>query len=170
MSGEQYSQQYAGAAKAATEGELKGAAKSAHEKHELKGAAATAASGQRIGGNIPIGEKDPDAGDPDYIPRPGEQATEVRARVARTENGITACDKRSCVACCAQEELASADYESGAPKGPLRGAPARNVERQARRRSGVVCFCDAFPSLPPAFTMLTRTRLLPLQTQPGDNE
>ena len=84
-----------------------GAAASA-QKGELKGAAAAAARGERIGGHIPIGEKSEflESRDPDYVPKPGEQAT--------------------------QEELAGADYESGAVKGPLHGAPARNVERQVR--------------------------------------
>jgi hypothetical protein len=76
----QYSTPLAGAAKAATEGELKGAAEAA-TRSELKGAAAAAARGERIGGNIPIGEKDPvrDKGDADYVPQPGEQATQARA-------------------------------------------------------------------------------------------
>ena len=78
-----------------------------------------------MGGAIPIGEKNVEASDPDYTPKAGKQAT--------------------------QEELAGADYESGehtlssagtrlfltspsppgAAKGPLQGAPARAVERQA---------------------------------------
>jgi hypothetical protein len=113
---EQYSQQYAGAAKAATEGELKvrqttcvtrtsvssrgqiscalrhvssrsqGAAASA-QAGDLKGAAARSKAGERMGGAVPIGEKNMQASDPDYVPKEGEQAT--------------------------QEELAGADYESG---------------------------------------------------------
>ena len=79
-----------------------------------------------MGGAIPIGEKNVEASDPNYVPKEGEQAT--------------------------QEELAGADYESGTPaaaafppaealcspstpgavKGPLQGAPARAVERQVR--------------------------------------
>lgn len=45
----QFDQPLAGAAKAAKEGELKGAAAAAHEKHELKGAAAATARGERMG-------------------------------------------------------------------------------------------------------------------------
>lgn len=60
-----------------------------------------------MGGAVPIGEKNVEASDPDYVPKAGEQAT--------------------------QEELAGADYESGAVKGPLQGAPARAVERQVRK-------------------------------------
>ena len=73
-----------------------------------QGAAAVASRGERISGNIPLGEKGEfeESRDPDYVPQPGEQAT--------------------------QEELAGASYESGAVKGPLHGAPARAVERQVR--------------------------------------
>jgi hypothetical protein len=66
------------------------------------------------------------------VPQPGEQAT--------------------------QEELAGADYESGAVKGPLRGAPAQAVERQVRTR--LCCECVRA-------TGLTRSRA---QTQAGDNK
>ena len=66
---------------------MQGAAAAA-QAGELKGAAARSKAGERMGGAVPIGEKNVEASDPNYVPKEGEQAT--------------------------KEELAGADYESGA--------------------------------------------------------